>query len=307
MSSLFIIGNGFDLSHGMKTSYEDFRLYLKENYPNATFDGCVPEGLTTPDGDISYAAIDTVGFLIEVISNAEPNGEKWSDLETSIGYLDLDEYLDDWSDDDDDDNEWHKVYRNQDVASNLTGAILEITDYFSEWVDTIEVDEFIPKQSFVEMINGEEDFFLTFNYTKTLESLYNAMNVCHVHGEQGRELLFGHGNDKDYTDKYIGEYTGAEDYIQDMQRKLRKDTSGAIVRNQEFFNSIGGKIDKIYSYGFSFSEVDQVYIKEILSKLKTEKVTWLLNDFDCEMKREEYKKIISNCGFRGDFDTYHIA
>lgn len=228
MNNLFIIGNGFDLSHGMKTSYEHFRLYLKENYPNASFDGCVPEGITTPDGDISYAAIDTVGFLIEVISNAEPDGEKWSDLETSIGYLDLDEYLDDWSDDD---NEWHKVYRNQDVASNLTGTILEITGYFSEWVDTIEVDEFIPKRSFFELINGEEDFFLTFNYTQTLESLYNAVNICHVHGEQGGELLFGHGNDKDYTDKYIGEYTGAEDYILDMQRKLRKDTSGAIVRN----------------------------------------------------------------------------
>ncbi|WP_458124723.1 bacteriophage abortive infection AbiH family protein [Paenibacillus sp. Z3-2] len=306
MRSLFIIGNGFDLAHGIKTSYEDFRLYLKENYPNASFDGVVPEGIMMPDGGISYDGFDTVGFLIEVISNAEPDRNKWSDLETSIGFLDLDEYLDDWFDDEDD-NDYHKVYRNQDVASNLVGAILEITDYFSEWIDTIEIDEFTPKKSFIELINAENDLFLTFNYTQTLESLYNAMNVCHIHGEQGGKLLFGHGNDEDYTDKYIDQYIGSEDYLQEMQKQLRKDTAGAIIQNQEFFNGIREAVDKIYSYGFSFSEVDQVYIEEICSKNKTDNVTWLLNDFDDETKREEYKKIIKSCGFMGNFSTYHIS
>ena len=32
MSNLFIIGNGFDLSHGIKSSYKDFREYLKRKY-----------------------------------------------------------------------------------------------------------------------------------------------------------------------------------------------------------------------------------------------------------------------------------
>lgn len=31
---LFIIGNGFDLAHGLKTKYEDFRKYLEENNEN---------------------------------------------------------------------------------------------------------------------------------------------------------------------------------------------------------------------------------------------------------------------------------
>ncbi|MGY5341096.1 bacteriophage abortive infection AbiH family protein [Paenibacillus glucanolyticus] len=307
MSSLFIIGNGFDLAHGMKTSYEDFRQYLKGNYPDASFKGYVPEGKMMPNGGMSYNDIDTIGFLMEVISNAEPDGEQWSDLETSIGFLDLDEYLDDWSDDDEDDNDWHKVYRNQDVASNLAGAILEITDYFSDWIGTIEIGECYSKNDIAQLIDGEQDFFLTFNYTETLELLYKAKNVCHIHGKQGGKLLFGHGNDTDYTDKYMDQYIGSEDHLQDMQRRLRKDTTGAINRNRIFFNSITMTVDKIYSYGFSFSKVDEVYIKEICQKLTTDNVTWFLNDFDDEIKREQYIETIQSCGFRGEFDTYHIT
>lgn len=30
---LYIIGNGFDLNHGRKTSYRNYRDFLEENYP----------------------------------------------------------------------------------------------------------------------------------------------------------------------------------------------------------------------------------------------------------------------------------
>lgn len=55
MNSLFVIGNGFDLAHGIKTSYEDFHQYLNDdNYPDALFDGYItPESRTIPDGSES--------------------------------------------------------------------------------------------------------------------------------------------------------------------------------------------------------------------------------------------------------------
>lgn len=31
---LFIIGNGFDLHHGLKTSYRDYALFLQTRYPD---------------------------------------------------------------------------------------------------------------------------------------------------------------------------------------------------------------------------------------------------------------------------------
>lgn len=32
MANLFIIGNGFDLAHGINSSYEDFHKYLQHKY-----------------------------------------------------------------------------------------------------------------------------------------------------------------------------------------------------------------------------------------------------------------------------------
>ena len=32
MNRMLIVGNGFDLEHGLKTTYWDFREYLEENY-----------------------------------------------------------------------------------------------------------------------------------------------------------------------------------------------------------------------------------------------------------------------------------
>lgn len=309
MNSLFVIGNGFDLGHGMKTSYEDFRGYLKENYPNAkaSFGGYVPESRTMPDGGENYNDVEVIGLLFEVISNAEPYCDKWCDLETSVGFLELDDYFYDWDDGGYEDNPWHKVYRNQDLAVNLVGAILQITEYFAEWINTIETIDISPKSDFLRLVDKRNDFFLTFNYTDTLKVVYGAENVCHIHGEQGGELLFGHGNDKDYYEENMVRNVGSEDALQYMQRKMRKDTAKALKENQHFFKSISKLINKIYSYGFSFSEVNELYIQELCRILPTANITWYLNDFDDDSKHDEYKQVISSCGFRGTFDTYHIS
>ncbi|WP_424767999.1 bacteriophage abortive infection AbiH family protein [Paenibacillus sp. sgz302251] len=307
MGSLFVIGNGFDLAHGLKTSYEDFHQYLIDTNPDAPFDEFVmPESSTAPDGGLIYDDDIVVSFLSTIITNAEPKGERWSDLETSIGFLDLDEYFDGWSAGEDD-NPYHEVYRNQDLADNLVGAVFKITDYFSDWIDTIEIMDILPKPYFEELIDKENDFFLTFNYTKTLEGLYEAINVCHIHGEQGGELLFGHGNDKDYYDENMSRNVGSEDSLQNMQRRLRKNTADAIRNNQRFFSNISKSVDKIYSYGFSFSDVDKVYIQDICRNMPAANVIWYLNDYDSFAQRKEYEKVIRSCGFNGEFDTYHIS
>ena len=54
MTNLFIIGNGFDISHGMKTKYSDFRNYLIKKYSIKQADlessyGLIPESITFPD------------------------------------------------------------------------------------------------------------------------------------------------------------------------------------------------------------------------------------------------------------------
>ncbi|WP_161629312.1 bacteriophage abortive infection AbiH family protein [Thermoanaerobacterium aotearoense] len=308
MANLFIIGNGFDLAHKIPSSYEDFRRYLLDEYPQAKPPGYIPETTIMPDGGEEFVNEDElVGFLIDIISQAEPYGDKWSDLENSLGFLDLGYYMDDWIENDEDDNEWHEVYRHQDKAESIAKAILKITEFFSQWVGEIKINDKIPINSFKQLINVNNDYFLSFNYTKTLELLYGVKNICHIHGEQGKKIYFGHGNDEDYSEKFQMSYIGSEDALQRMQRYLRKDTTQALKENKEFFEEISQQpIHNIYSFGFSFSQVDTVYIREICNKISTENITWYFNDYDSKEKRKFYEAIVRDCGFKGTFLTYHI-
>lgn len=95
MKKLFIIGNGFDRAHGLRTSYEDFHQYLKITYPDANEeDEQLPEVFQTPDGGIGCDDIEAVGFIMRLITQAEPNSEQWSALEESLGRLDFCEEFD---------------------------------------------------------------------------------------------------------------------------------------------------------------------------------------------------------------------
>lgn len=85
MKKLFIIGNGFDISHGLPTRYCDFQTYLKKEYPEASEDiFTVPEPFIMPDGEEKYNDNEVVGFLLRVITEAEGNDENWCDLEKSL-------------------------------------------------------------------------------------------------------------------------------------------------------------------------------------------------------------------------------
>ncbi len=44
------------------------------------------------------------------------------------------------------------------------------------------------------MIDAENDYFVSFNYTLVLEKIYGAKNVCHVHGNTKNNIIMGHGN-----------------------------------------------------------------------------------------------------------------
>lgn len=307
MKKLFIIGNGFDLSHKIHSSYEHFHQFLEKNYTDEDNDSLIiPESFMLPDGEIAFDDTQVIIFLRRIISEAEQNSKQWSDIETSLGKLDFTEFLDDWFESDEDDNEWHRVYRNEYNSADIAGATIKIQDYFREWIDSIDLSDLNQKEDFQKLMDKDNDLFLSFNYTLTLEKLYSAKNVCHIHGKQGEYLLFGHGDDTDNTDYYMRNYIGSKNVLQELHKSLRKDTRKALINNSKFFDLIQEGIDQIFSYGFSFSCVDLIYIKELCSRVDTTNLTWFLNDYDDENKRNIFIKRIRACGFRGEFKTFKV-
>ena len=306
---LFIIGNGFDQAHKLKTSYEDFRRYLQKSHPNANPKRfTMPNVFQTPDGGVGIDDDDAAGFIMRIISLTE--GDDWKDIETTLGVLDFYECFD-WieypRDSDGDIDLWKQARLNENISTDLIVAMTKIKEYFLDWVSTIHVSAEVEKsRDFADLVNVDKDLFLSFNYTETLELVYGIKNVCHIHGKKGEEIVFGHGNSADYSDEYMQKFIGAEECLERICSNLRKDTFGAMERNKWFFDSISSKIEDIYSFGFSFSDVDTLYIRKICENLKGYNITWHLNDYDCKSERIEFVKTLRGCGYKGKFSTYSI-
>jgi hypothetical protein len=306
MAKLFIIGNGFDISHGLKTKYEHFHEYLINEYPEAAATSYPPEYVT--DGDGNEAPVredDEVGFIRQIISDVD--GEEWNDLEYSVGTIHFSNYMMDYeNDENDDDDFFHEAAFNESWATSLVPAILDMRSYFSDWISAIRIRA-MPKDDFLQLIDANNDLFINFNYTRTLEELYNVRNICHIHGIAGGDLIFGHGRDYSYfSDENYGTMPGTEDSFQKIHDALKKDTEMALTINSSFFKRLDSSITDIYSYGFSFSEVDAIYIENICARIDTMTVVWHLHDYDDVAKREGFKDTIIKCGFKGSFSTYSI-
>ncbi|MGG2113412.1 bacteriophage abortive infection AbiH family protein [Lysinibacillus pakistanensis] len=311
MSKLFVIGNGFDISHGLKTSYDDFRKYLISDTKIKTDYLIVPESQMDQDGGMLYDEVEVLSMLFYLISEAESNTEKWSNVEASLANLNFSEVFDQYDevlDKDGDIDFWKTSYNNEDIASNLVIPTLTVQQLFSEWINTIDISEAKEKDDFIELIENE-DLFLTFNYTETLEEVYEVSSeqICYIHGKQNEEIYFGHGYTDDITDYYLEKHVGSENSISEIYENLRKKTELALESKINFFDRLSDSdIKEIYSYGFSFSEVDMLYLKEICKQVDTRKIVWYFNDFD-QSSHSDYIKTLVECGFKGDFSTFNIS
>lgn len=312
MNKLFIIGNGFDRAHGLKTSYEDFHKYLKKAYPDADEDaGQLPYVYPDKDGELVCDDNEAVGFLMRIITQAEPDSEQWSALEESLGVLDYSEVFDDLIeplDNEGDLDMWANAYQNEDAANDLFVVVEKLSDYFTNWIESIDLTKICPIPSFSNLIHSQ-DVFLNFNYTETLEMVYQVKdeNVCHIHGKCGENLILGHGREEkenEYTDN-MSYYTGAEGILSEIHYMLKKDIDKAISKHKNFFDLLLKNIDSIYSHGFSFGDVDQPYIKRICEIISTENVTWYLNDFD-KNQLPKFEEQLRAAGFKGKILTFSI-
>lgn len=182
MSNLFIIGNGFDLAHHIKSSYEDFHKFLLDNYGVISQTKFRIPSIYSKKNDCSD--IDAANLLLKLITNAEKNKIKWTDFENSLGKLDYSTLFKSFESD---------TYNTSTVKS-LEIAVPKIKQFFITWLKKIDIKSVKAIDSFKRLINPISDYFITFNYTAVLEEIYHAHKVCHVHGDISQNIIVGHGN-----------------------------------------------------------------------------------------------------------------
>lgn len=299
MNSLYILGNGFDLAHGIKSAYSNFKQYMHSNWKGNI------SSLPISNDVFLYDLDEVYGFLIGIISNSA-YCKDWSDFEDALSRFKYDSYFAPMALDlgeDFDGDPLSLAYGRSTIANLLSTSIKYINIFFSEWIKTIKID-CLKLDTFCSVFR-QSDLYLTFNYTKTLENLYGISidKICHIHGTYDKKIIIGHGEEKNPYEKEYEKLYGAQDELQKIFNGLKKDVQTCYENSKFFFHQIAKQnIKDIYSFGFSFSKPDRFYIKKICQMLDTQHVTWHLTQYNESLGiNEMHKKILREAGFKGVF------
>ena len=187
---LWIIGNGFDLFHGLHTRYLDYKAYICQHDPHRR-GHCVkkPEDLPREVCE-NCCKIKNDNCNCPVrkfydLPRGEMKEDLWRDLEESCT-IDLCRLLKPLKG-------WVKTKRNslgESGAEILAHGCLDFMSVFAgnylyDWLKDVEKSELSGKGSNDQAIDIEgSDVFLTFNYTNTLRQIYSIPEdqILHVHG-----------------------------------------------------------------------------------------------------------------------------
>lgn len=308
--TLYVFGNGFDIAHGIKTPYSAFREFLEKEHE---------EFLTTFEAMYSIQPLDdTEPWYTEEAQKRWKESvikDLWQTFENEIGNPNVEGMYDhafslvdsmsEYGVRDTLDVYWREQYSFVD----------DLQKYVLEWLQTIDCSAATCKKD--AMYGANTDFFMTFNYTDTIERVYHIQNVFHPHGGipscSKVNPIMGHGN-KYLIDSYrrkaiqaqsesVEWYESICNAIADFCNSMYKDVEGIIERNQVFFKRIED-VDRIMVLGVSFGDVDIPYLERIKSAVKPE-TKWYIYYYGDESKRR-LKEVFGILGISSRFETYFL-
>lgn len=293
MKTLYIVGNGFDKAHGLKTSYWDFRCFLDEKYPEFLYQFEKMYNIEPMD-PTEY------GYSLEAQERWDKNVNHtlWSEFENEIGHPDIEEMigfstciLNDLDLEtgnigiEDTMNEyWQSEY----------GFIKNFPQYVKEWISTVDTTSVIPQKR--SLIGNDNDLFFCFNYTDTLENVYKIESVMHIHGSIASDFdlepIMGHCNSKDIRNHLELHYEAQEQFdegessihnaVADYLKILFKDTKHIIELNNWFFQAMKN-VNRVVIIGWSAGDVDIPYLVEI-KKWIDKSAKWFVYYYDDKAK-----------------------
>ncbi|RBB37561.1 hypothetical protein DPV79_21450 [Burkholderia reimsis] len=274
--TLYVIGNGFDLWHGIPSSYSCFRDYVRLH------------GRDVFDAVESYL----------------PAGESWSDLEAAFAEIDvnhviesLGHFMGSYGDDDWSDSGHHDFqYEVERVVERLSR---ELRFLFGEWIRQLPIPTVTTVPRRLRFL-GTDAIFLTFNYTTTLREVYGVADadVFHIHGSADlpdSELILGHAwhpesrrslNDRPDIEDIDVRLAEAHDILDEYFSKTFKPSAQIIQAHGDFF-ALMRDVKEVFVLGHSLSYVDAPYFDAMLAVPGLRTARWTLA---CREDAEEKSK-----------------
>jgi hypothetical protein len=271
--TLYIIGNGFDLHHGIRSSYKAFGEYLKSHDRN------------------TYEVIERhLGVYDDL----------WAEFEQRLADLDRDDLMINYASfwlESYDAEDWRDAYHHdyQYEIGRVVEAISETLGLrFGEWIRQLR----IPDPSEIVRIRLTVDgsaTYLNFNYTPSLQRLYGVPDarILHIHGaamNADLRLILGHGRqpeknpdpsrfERDPEDAADMRIVEGHAIIDKYFQETFKPTAEIIRDNAAFFGNLSS-VRRIFVMGHSVSRVDHPYFREVIRNIDPGRVTWKISYFD---------------------------
>lgn len=280
-STLYVIGNGFDLWHGIPSGLGDFKRYV----------------LGT-DRDIHREVEDYL-----------PAGKDWCELEQALAALDVDllvdnlgQFMGSYGDEDWSDSGHHDFqYEVCNVVERLsTGLRSRLT----EWIRALPIPtpETAPRRL---ASLDREALFLSFNYTNTLSRLYGVdpAQVLHIHGcayKAEEELLLGHAwnpklrrslNESADNEEIDTRLVDANHAIDDYFSATFKRSEELIARHWPLFAAVNAA-EHVVVLGHSLPPVDAVYFRTLLQQPGIAAAQWTVACRNEKERREKEPRLI---------------
>lgn len=310
MKILYIIGNGFDIHHGLDTRYQSFANYLAKN-----------------NSEVYDLLLNYYG--LPDITNPELTDEEyalWSRFEQALSDLDYLSVLDDNSDliaspgaEDFRDRDWHSYQIEMElIIKDLTTTLI---NDFNTFILEVEYES-IPDDTLIKL--EENSHFLNFNYTETLQENYGIPEgrITYIHNRANAGncmLILGHGTDpsnfiekeeeppeglsdeefhewrEQKANEYDFSYESAKQEILSYYTKAFKNTAAIIESNNVFFTNLT-EVKKVIVLGHSISEVDLKYFEVLKAKLN-ENVNWSVSYYS-ELEKQMHNKTLLQLGIK---------
>jgi hypothetical protein len=260
MNNLVIIGNGFDLAHGLKTSYSDFIKHVVDShYKDFDF---FNDLFSYTENPYTYKQLIAnikggtghrlgINWKNEFFKNmvTDVAHSNWCDIEKSY---------------------YNELINKENKNPKKLNDDFEIIKCYLE--DYLEIEKINFKQipSYSSLIsnlkNAENTLILNFNYTDTV-SKYDAVNpslrLVNIHGElknEGNPIIFGFAADDSQSRDLIGKDN--KEYMRNIKKHCYKRT-----KNQNKLIDYLEKIEKIdvLIFGHSCGISDKLILNQIFN------------------------------------------
>lgn len=275
--TLYIIGNGFDLHHGLKTSFINFR----DNFAKKKWR--------------FWAALKKI-YGVKMDDNMW-----WYKFEEMLGSVDYQNLT--------------TANNSPILSTSMLQNVLQnwIPSYIECWIN--QIDDNVPKDESI-TINTDAQFF-TFNYTNVLEKTYgiDKNSIWHIHNSltnkgEDNKLIVGHDFDERQLFLLSNEYNDGHtierpDIVDDFNRKIAggaKHVQERITQNKNKF-ALYSNIRHYVSMGFSFNNIDMPYIKEIVSVNNSIHDADWNSYFHSDEEKTKFFNIISELGIKPNMIT----